>query len=1609
MKSIVLIALSFLCSSLIAQENWNEVNSKSNNVDDIMVYQGDLINSGYQTPIYEDDFEAFNVGDMLAEVSEEWTTWSGQPGGSEDAPIVNEEAYSGTKSVKVEEGSSTDLVLPLGDKISGKYAVELYMYVSANHGAYYNLLHKFDGPDSEWGMEAFFASDGSGYINAGGSNAATFTYPTGAWFPVKTIVNLELDSATYFVNDVKVHEWQWSLTDTGDPGLNQLGAMDIFAHAPGGDSPNFYFDNVTYQQLEVNPLEPPQNLTATVEGMDVHLDWDAPSGGGETEELIYDNGTATGSYSYEGYTMATHMSPAGPCQVLTLKYYTTIEDGDNTFNTNVYEWEGSQPGTNLIYSGTETAIDDDWVEFDVSGENITFDGDFVVGFGSINGTTYLGYDWNLNNGRSWDFDNNSSWSQWNEAYLIRAIVQYTDGTLAEVGPGGYEKVLNTNPDNKTERTHSLSTNNQKPVQNTLGGRELIGYNVYRNNELLNNTPIEETMFDDLELDPGVYSYTVSAVYDEGESSPAGPVEVFIESGDLDPVNNLQAEVDNNTVMLTWETPGVDPQWIHWDDGTNGNTIGLTSGGSFELAAKWDPSHIMDFDGFSITKVKIFPAGFTCDYKLKIQKGPNAGTLVYEQDLTGLEIEAWNEVTLDSPVALDVTKELWVGYEVIEHDAGDFPGGTDSGPAVAGYGDMLNTGSSWVSMSTEYGLDYNWNVQAYVEQADGEPVALNKVSNTEFNNESEDLTAVETETSQSTYSPMAELQGYNAYRDGDKLNDALIEDLYYEDMGVPAGTSTYGVTAVYDEGESPAEEVEVTIQAPLLLPPANLEATVIDTDVELTWSEPGEVSEWIHYDDGTNYNSIGATSGGTTNYAIRFDMEQLQAYDGMAIAKIRFFPLGYTADYKLKVWTGENASNLIHEQMVENPEIEAWNEILLDQLITIDASQELWFGYAAIDYDAGDYPGGCDQGPAVAGYGDMIKLGSSWVSMSNEYGLDYNWNIQGGLVEMDGYPITSMQPIEEKTYTNASIDLKVKKNNPVSLEQNIFDGNRTLQGYNVYRDGSMINESVVTETNYTDESLPPGTFEYYVTAIYDEGESGPSNTVEATIEAGAPHFDFPGGNPADPVWTLYLATGIMEGMNLQAGDEIAIFDGETLVGAFQLDEVLTPEDQFDHFLTAFSTLTNGDGYVPGNPITLKCWDASEEIESSAFEVSFSNPYGDAWTESYFPEDDGEYSIVDLEFFSSMTQNYSLDVGFQFVSSRVEAFEPDMLTVNQPILEELDFVRNTQGAMLKKIGPNWINNIGDWVPTEGYLYRMYNASNDLSIEGLEVDPETPITMSQGYQMISYLPGYPIDAQAAVDGILNNLDFMRDSEGAMLRKVGPNWINNIGNMIPGEGYLAKMFVADELIYNLSPVKSSKVKTYPKHISFQGGNPADPVYSIYLQPGNGIETGDEIAAFDDDKMVGAVKIVSENWQDNELAAFNTLTTGKGYNSGNQLSLKVMTENGFSDLNYELSGAWESRSVNTYPKGDGVYSIAKIHKNAVGLEEHSFSIYPNPAVDYIGIKASNQIRKVRLMNSLGQVILIKSIFDIHTKLDVSGIESGLYILEIEMRDKIKKEKLLIE
>ncbi len=59
---------------------------------------------------------------------------------------------------------------------------------------------------------------------------------------------------------------------------------------------------------------------------------------------------------------------------------------------------------------------------------------------------------------------------------------------------------------------------------------------------------------------------------------------------------------------------------------------------------------------------------------------------------------------------------------------------------------------------------------------------------------------------------------------------------------------------------------------------------------------------------------------------------------------------------------------------------------------------------------------------------------------------------------------------------------------------------TLENYKVYRNGTTIATLPANTTTYNDYNLAVGTYNYYVTAVYDSAESDPSNTETVDISA-----------------------------------------------------------------------------------------------------------------------------------------------------------------------------------------------------------------------------------------------------------------------------------------------------------------------------------------------------------------------------------------------------------------------------------------------------------------------------------------------------------------------------
>ncbi len=201
-----------------------------------------------QSIIVSEDFETYTSGDLIAQSAGlPWSTWSVSPGSSEDAAVSNDQAFSGTNSLKIEgvaAGGPTDLILRLGDRTAGTYVISWAMFVPSGFGGYFNFQHNEVPGNGSWMMDVTFAPDGSVEYLVN-DTATAGTYAQDEWFQLSMAIDLDASVGLVAINGTPQYTW-----NTNSPGPSQLGGIDFFAYAGGAPAlPTFYIDDVLVMDM----------------------------------------------------------------------------------------------------------------------------------------------------------------------------------------------------------------------------------------------------------------------------------------------------------------------------------------------------------------------------------------------------------------------------------------------------------------------------------------------------------------------------------------------------------------------------------------------------------------------------------------------------------------------------------------------------------------------------------------------------------------------------------------------------------------------------------------------------------------------------------------------------------------------------------------------------------------------------------------------------------------------------------------------------------------------------------------------------------------------------------------------------------------------------------------------------------------------------------------------------------------------------------------------------------------------------------------------------------------------------------------------------------------
>ena len=371
-----------------------------------------------------------------------------------------------------------------------------------------------------------------------------------------------------------------------------------------------------------------------------------------------------------------------------------------------------------------------------------------------------------------------------------------------------------------------------------------------------------------------------------------------------------------------------------------------------------------------------------------------------------------------------------------------------------------------------------------------------------------------------------------------------------------------------------------------------------------------------------------------------------------------------------------------------------------------------------------------------------------------------------------------------------------------------------------------------------------------------------------------------------------------------------------------------------------------------------------------------------------------------------QQILLPTGWSMFSTYIVPFETSVPVV----LGDLNYLIITKDGDGNVYWPAYgVDNIINMTIGKGYLVKMEQADT-LIVEGIAVIPENEaVDLPLNWSIIGYLR----NATAPIDLMLSPLDaYIKIVKNGAGEVYWPEYtVNNIVNMVPGEGYQVKMLTTCTLFYppNSSPVFKSFAYNNPVHYSSEintGNNMTLCILnSAWIEKP---EIGDEIGVFgEDEQLAGSAVYEGDNttvtiWGKDKLEK-----NSKGLPDGTLFMLSLWNS---------ISGKETELEVAQWREGGNIYeanAISVVEKFRTSDWQGFMSLSPNPANKLVKLEIvfeSGTEVKIYLYNNLTEKIM-EIANNRYTEgnhsfyFDVSGISPGLYYLEIIQNNKaiIKK------
>jgi len=549
-----------------------------------------------------------------------------------------------------------------------------------------------------------------------------------------------------------------------------------------------------------------------------------------------------------------------------------------------------------------------------------------------------------------------------------------------------------------------------------------GFNVYRDGEKVNDTPLAGDHFFDTGLASGkTYSYEVTAIYDEGESEKSPAVTfAFEEDKPEAPTSFLARQRGLNSVILTWNEPATNlVQKSYFEQNSLTQGFGVSEVGTvIEAGVKFDADEMALYGNARITAVEFYPMSKQSDWKVSI----------YAEDAAG---------SLERLVSYDITQELSLRERNIFRlpEVLDVPAGKNIIAAVSSRAvDEMN-------IQNIIGMQFEKSTQGYSD-------LLRRVMEPAENFQSLAVMAQGSGmnmlvswkislvlTPEGTSSDLDVVDKYAVTRDGQEIYSSTGRT--YIDKYLADNSYKYGIKAIYADGRiSPEVTANQTVvaRAESCIPAEDVTVNVNDKTLDVAWKAPVD-------NDRTDVTYAHGNLDPKTQIQARNNKFNLQAaaiypttmfsgLDSYNIVGARFYPTA-EATYTIIVDKGVGTRELVYYEVPLYKKNE-WNTVYFDEPVKVDANTNYRLVVDCYDVEDNGSPLAVDDCEGLDGFSCLINVtegSEQWQEVSAQIGKSCNWMM--GLILTD----------------NESMPLPI-------------------EGYDVKVDGTKINSALVTDTKYS---------------------------------------------------------------------------------------------------------------------------------------------------------------------------------------------------------------------------------------------------------------------------------------------------------------------------------------------------------------------------------------------------------------------------------------------------------------------------------------------------------------------------------------------------------------